>query len=79
MISKNKTAETVGIAAKVAYPSLALFVVGVGLCIVDQLGLVDLDDEIWITLLGSGAGVLGVGAASPASLQQSKADPPPHV
>jgi hypothetical protein len=74
MISKNKNAETVGVAAKVAYPSLALFAIGVLLCVGDQLGIVDVDDEIWITLLGSGAGVFGVGGASPASLQRAKSD-----
>jgi hypothetical protein len=73
LVSANPNAETTnGIAAKVAFPSLALGALGVVLCILDLTGVLDVEDEIWITLLGAAGGVLGIGIPSPASLQRSK-------
>jgi hypothetical protein len=76
IVKSNPAAETIGLAPKVAWPSAALVGLGVVLCILDLAGLVDIEDEIWITLIGAGGGVLGIGAASQPSLQQAKNVPP---
>lgn len=72
LIKSNPAAETIGIAPKVAYPALALLALGVVLCVLDQLGVIDVDDELWIGIIASALGTLGIGAASPAALQRAK-------
>ena len=72
IVKKDPNAKTVGLAPKVAYPTVALVALGVVLCILDQTGVIDIDDTIWITLLAAGGGVAGVGAASPPALQMTK-------
>lgn len=75
-VKSNPAAETIGVAPKVAWPSAILTGLGVVLLVLDQVGVIDVEDEIWITLLGSGAGVFGVGYSSKPALQQTKNPPP---
>jgi hypothetical protein len=73
LISKNPTAETTGgIAAKVAYPVIALFVAGVALGVLDGVDLIDIDDGVWMGVIGSALAALGIGIPSPAALQKAK-------
>ena len=76
-VKSNPTAETVGVAPKAAYPAAAALVIGIILADLDLSGLLDIEDEIWITLLTTGVGVFGIATASPAALQKAKdpADP----
>jgi hypothetical protein len=71
LVKSNPAAETEGLAPKVAWPTLALAVLGAVLMIVDLAGLADLEDEIWITLLSAAAGVLGIGYKSKPALQRA--------
>lgn len=84
IVKSNPNAETVGVDPKVAWPTVALIGLGVVLCVLDKLGVIDVDDSLWIALLGGGAGVGGLGAVAPAGLQRIKepartpAVNPPH-
>jgi hypothetical protein len=58
--------QTVGISPKVGIPSALLALAGAALMVLDLLAVVDVPDEIWVTLLGSGGVTFGAGyAASP--------------
>jgi hypothetical protein len=72
IIKENPLAETDGIAPKVAWPTVALAALGVVVCILDQLGVIDVEDELWLTLLGSAVGVGGLGYKAPPALQKTK-------
>lgn len=74
IVKHGQGVETVGISPKVAYPTLALLALGVVLCILDQLGVIDVEDEIWVTLLGAGGGVFGVGSQSPPPVLRPKVE-----
>lgn len=72
VVKSNPTAETEGIAPKVAWPAVTLAALGVVLCALDLLGVIDVDDELWIALLGSAGGVGVLGFAAKPALQKSK-------
>ena len=72
LVKSNPHAETDGVSPKVAWPTAGLAVLGVILMVLDAVGVIDVEDEIWITLLGSSAGVAGVGFSSPAAVQNVK-------
>jgi hypothetical protein len=46
---------------KVAVPTSVLAAVGVVVCVLDQLGVIDVADELWISLLGAGGVTFGTG------------------
>lgn len=71
-VKSNKSAETVGVAPKVAWPTVALIAIGALLCILDGAGVVDLNDGVWLALLGGGVGVFGIGFSSPPALQKTR-------
>lgn len=72
IVKKDPTKETVGVAAKVAWPTVALVGLGVVLCVLDKTGVVEVDDTLWIALLGAGGGTGVLGGLAPAALQQTK-------
>jgi di/tricarboxylate transporter len=72
IIKSDPTKRTDGVAPKVAWPTIALLALGAVLCVLDKTGAIDIVDELWIGLLGSGAGVAGIGGAAPAALQRVK-------
>jgi hypothetical protein len=72
IVKSNPGAETVGLAPKVAYTTLVLLAVGVLLCVLDQTGVIDVGDELWLGIIGSAIGALGIGTASPAAVQRAK-------
>jgi hypothetical protein len=77
LISKNPNVVTDdGIAAKVAYPTLALLAAGILLCVLDQTGVIDVGDELWLGIIGSALGALGIGAAAPPALTRPKTSGP---
>lgn len=55
------------VSPKVSWPTAALIGLGAVLLVLDKLGVIDVDDSIWLTLLGGGVGAGGIGFA--------KADP----
>lgn len=71
-IRSNPAVKTVGVDPKVGYPALALGALGVVLCVLDKVGVIEIPDEIWITLIGAAVGGGGIGAASPPALQEPK-------
>lgn len=72
-VKSNRHAKTEGIAPKMAWPTAGLAGLGILLCVLDAAGVIDIEDEIWITLLGSGLGAAGLGYSAPPALQKSKA------
>ena len=72
VVKSNPDAETEGVAPKVAYPTVVIIAIGVIVCVLDQLGVIDVDDGLWLAILGSGGVVAGVGGAAPAALQKAK-------
>jgi hypothetical protein len=75
VVKSNNAAKTVGIAPKVALPTAGLVALGAVLLVLDAAGVVDIQDEIWITLLGAGLGVGGIGYTAPPSLQAEPTTP----
>jgi hypothetical protein len=75
IVKSNPNAETEGIAPKVAWPTVALIGLGIILAVLDGLGVIDIQDEIWITMLGGGVGTGIIGNRAPASLQKAKTTP----
>lgn len=77
VVKPNTTAETVGIAPKVAWPALVLFVVGAVLVVLHFL--LDDDNDTLLTLglaaIGASGITGGVGFAAPAALQKAKEAP----
>lgn len=71
-VKSNPHAKTEGIAPKVAWPTAALAGIGILLCVLDGVGIIDIEDEVWLTLLGSSLGVAGVGFKAPPALQTAK-------
>jgi hypothetical protein len=62
--------NTVGISPKVAIPTYALVGLGALLMVLDLLKVVDVDDEVWQTLLGTAVVTGATGyAASPGDVQ----------
>jgi hypothetical protein len=72
IVQKNETAETVGISPKVAWPTVALVVLGAVLAGLDLTGVISVDDSLWIALLGAAGGVGALGYSAPPALQQTK-------
>lgn len=72
IVKKNVDAETVGIKPAVAWSTLGLVALGVVLCVLDKTGVIEIDDSVWLTLIGAGVGAGGLGAAAPAALQRTK-------
>jgi hypothetical protein len=72
VVKSNPEVKTVGVSPKVAWPTVALAALGVVLCVLDLLGVIDVDDELWIALLGAAGGVGALGGAAPAALQRAK-------
>jgi hypothetical protein len=72
VVKSNPTVKTVGVSPKVAWPAVALAALGVVLCVLDLLGAIDVDDELWIALLGAAGGVGVLGGAAPPALQRVK-------
>jgi hypothetical protein len=56
------------VSPKVSWPTALLAVAGVGLLVLDKVGVIDVDDTLWVALLGSsgGVGVVGYGVDDPA-------------
>jgi hypothetical protein len=71
-VKKNEAVETVGIAPKVAWPTVALVALGALLAVLDLSGIISVNDELWIALLGAAGGVGAIGAAAPPALQKAK-------
>lgn len=78
VVRSDPTKETTGIAPKVAWPTVALVGLGVVLCVLDKTGVIDVDDVLWIALLGAGGGTGVLGGLAPAALQREKATVPPY-
>lgn len=58
--------RTVGVSPKVSVPSALLAAVGVVLLVLDQAGVVSVDDSLWLGVLGASGVTFGSGfAASP--------------
>ena len=72
LIEKNDAVRTKGLAPKVAYPAVALLAVGVALLVLDQLGVIDVEDELYAGIIGSALAALGIGYGSPPALQEDK-------
>jgi hypothetical protein len=72
VVKSNPEAQTIGVSPKVAWPTVALAALGLVLCVLDLLGVIDVDDELWIALLGAGGGVGALGFTAPAALQRAK-------
>jgi hypothetical protein len=72
IVRSDPGAETVGVSPKVAWPTVALVALGA------LLGVLDVDDELWIALLGAGGGTGLLGAAAPAALQRRAAPDRPR-
>jgi hypothetical protein len=79
IVKKDPAAKTVGVSPKVAYPTVALVALGVVLCILDKIGVIDTPDELWIGLLGAGAGVGGIGYSAPPPVVAPKESAPSKV
>jgi hypothetical protein len=75
IVKSNPAAETVGVSPKVAWPAVALAALGVVLCVLDLIGVIDVDDELWIALLGASGGTGLLGFVAPAALQSTKDAP----
>jgi len=76
-VKSNPAAETVGIAPKVAWPTLILFIAG-ALLVVLHFVLDDPSDTlltIGLAAIGASGVTGGVGFAAPAALQKAKAAP----
>lgn len=71
-VKSNRHAKTEGIAPKVAWPTAGLVGLGAVLLVLDAIGVIDIEDEVWITLLGSGIGAAGIGYSAPPALQKAK-------
>lgn len=56
--------QQVGLSPKVVIPTALLALAGVVLMVLDLLGVLDIEDEIWITLLGAGGVTFGSGYAA---------------
>jgi hypothetical protein len=64
----------VGFSPKVITPTLILALAGVVLAVLDALGVIDVEDELWIALLGAGGVTFGAGyAASPGVVVERRA------
>lgn len=72
IVKSDPTKETAGVAPKVAWPTVALVALGVALCVLDKTGVIEVDDSLWIALLGAGGGVGVLGGLAPAALQRVK-------
>jgi hypothetical protein len=72
IVKKNETAETDGIAPKVAWPTVALVALGAVLAVLDLTEIISIADTIWITLLGAAGGVGALGYGAPPALQKAK-------
>jgi hypothetical protein len=72
VVKSNKSAETVGAAPKMAWPTVALAAVGALLCILDGVGAVDLNDGVWLAVLGSALGTGTIGWKAPPALQKTR-------
>jgi hypothetical protein len=72
LTKSNPNVVTEGLAPKVAYPALALLAAGILLCVLDQVGVIDVGDELWLGIIGSALGTLGIGASAPPALQRAK-------
>lgn len=75
LIKANAAAVTDGIAPKVAWPTAVLAAAGAVLCILDLLGVIVLDDGVWIALLGAAGSVGVIGHRAPAAVQKVKEPP----
>lgn len=73
IVKQARGARTVGISPKVAYPTVTLVGLGVALCILDKIGVIDTPDETWIMLLGAGGGTGAIGYSSPPPVVESNA------
>lgn len=71
MTTRSVARRTIGIAEKVSWPSAVVTAAGVGLAVLDLLGVIDVEDELWITLLGAGGVTFGVGYVAPAPVVSS--------
>jgi hypothetical protein len=49
------------ISPKVKWPAVTLVALGVLVLVLDQLGVIDVDDTLWIALLGGGGGAGAIG------------------
>jgi hypothetical protein len=78
IVRSDPGAETVGVSPKVAWPTVALVALGALLGVLDKTGVIDVDDELWIALLGAGGGTGLLGAAAPAALQRRAAPERPR-
>jgi hypothetical protein len=64
------TTRTVGVSPKVAIPTSVLVALGAVLMALDLFGVVDIDDEVWQSLLGAGVVTGATGyAAKPGDVQ----------
>lgn len=71
LMPSDPNARTIKLSPKVGYPAIALLALGIILCVFDQLGVIDVDDELWLGIIGSALGTLGIGFASPPALQEA--------
>jgi hypothetical protein len=73
IVQSNPTAETVGVAPKVAWITLALLALGVLIAVVDKLLLGDdIEDAVWQAILATSIPAFAVGRIAPAAVQRSK-------
>lgn len=72
VIKSDPTTKTIGVDPKIGYPALALAALGAVLCVLDKTGVIEVPDEVWLTLLGSAGGGGLIGVLSPPALQEPK-------
>lgn len=72
IVKSNDAVRTEGVSPKVAWPTIALVAIGAALCVLDKIGVIDVDDELWLALIGGGFGAGGIGFSAPPALQRPK-------
>jgi hypothetical protein len=61
---KKGKPRTDGVSPKVSVPSALLALAGVALLVLDQLGVVGVDDSLWLGVLGASGVTFGTGFAA---------------
>lgn len=70
---KKGGATTDGVSPKVSIPSALLAVAGLVLCVLDQAGVVSVDDSLWVAVLGASGVTFGAGyKASPGRVRNER-------
>ena len=63
--------KTVGVSPKVSVPSSVLVLAGAVLATLDAVGVLNVDDSVWIAVLGAGGVTFGTGyAADPGRVRE---------